>query len=72
MAKKKPEPAPLPAFTKVKRGNYFYLRAFIYDSDGKRIAVYGKNEEELAGKILQARKDIEDMKFRKVNPTVGE
>ena len=38
MAKKKADPTPLPAFTKVKRGNYLYLRAFIYDSDGKRIA----------------------------------
>ena len=72
MAKKKADPTPLPAFTKVKRGNYLYLRAFIYDSDGKRIAVYGKNEEELAGKILQARKEIEDMVFRKANPTVSE
>ena len=72
MKKKKADPTPLPAFTKVKRGNYLYLRAFIYDSDGKRIAVYGKNEEELAGKILQARKEIEDMIFRKANPTVSE
>lgn len=72
MAKKNTEKAPLPAFTRVKRGNYFYLRSFIYDADGKRIAIYGKDEAELTEKILQARKTIEDMQFRKVNPTVRE
>ena len=72
MAKKNTEKAPLPAFTRVKRGNYFYLRSFLYDADGKRIAIYGKDETELTEKILQARKTIEDMQFRKVNPTVRE
>ena len=72
MAKKNTEKAPLPAFTRVKRGNYYYLRSFIYDADGKRIAIYGKDEAELTEKILQARKTIEDMQFRKVNPTVRE
>ena len=72
MAKKNTEKAPLPAFTRVKRGNYFYLRSFIYDADGKRVAIYGKDETELTEKILQARKTIDDMRFRKINPTVRE
>ena len=72
MAKNNSEKGSLPAFTRVKRGQYYYLRAFINDVDGKRIAIYGKDEDEISEKIKQARKTIEEMQFRRANPTVRE
>lgn len=56
----------------MKRRDNYYLRARVYDADGKRIDIYGKDEEELAQKVLEAQKKIEDLRFRKVNPTVAE
>ena len=72
MAKKNKESTPIPAYTRVKRRDNYYLRARVYDADGKRIDIYGKDEEELAQKVLEAQKKIEDLRFRKVNPTVAE
>ena len=72
MAKKNQESTPIPAYTRVKRRDNYYLRARVYDADGKRIDIYGKDEEELTQKVLEAQKRIEDLRFRKVNPTVAE
>ena len=62
----------VPSYTRVKRRDNYYLRARVYDADGKRIDIYGKDEAELTQKVLQAKKEIEAMRFSRFNPTVAE
>ena len=62
MAKKKTENTELPAYSRVKRRDNYYLRARIYDADGKRIDIYGKDEQELTAKVLSAQREIEKTK----------
>ena len=45
VAKKKTENTELPAYSRVKRRDNYYLRARIYNADGKRIDIYGKDEQ---------------------------
>ena len=49
-----------------------YFRIQTYDADGKRFDIYGRSEQEVKRKYLQARQKIEDAKFQKLNPTVRE
>ena len=72
MSKQKQEASAVPSYTRVKRRDNYYLRARVYDADGKRIDIYGKDEAELTQKVLQAQKEIEAMRFSKFNPTVAE
>jgi len=72
MAKKATNGTSVPAYTRVRRRDNFYLRARVYDADGKRVDIYAKDEEELTEKVLQAQKRIEELRFSKVNPTVAE
>lgn len=64
VAKKKTENTELPAYSRVKRRDNYYLRARIYDADGKRIDIYGKDEQELTAKVLSAQREIEKTKQR--------
>ena len=72
MAKKKTENTELPAYSRVKRRDNYYLRARIYDADGKRIDIYGKDEQELTAKVLSAQREIEKTKVARFNPKVEE
>lgn len=49
-----------------------YYRKRIKDTDGKYVAIYGKTPEELTEKLEIARREIEDVTFRRNNPTVKE
>ncbi len=49
-----------------------YFRTRIKDADGKRIAIYGSTREELHEKVKEAQREIDDIIFRKTNPTVKE
>ena len=72
VAKKKTENTELPAYSRVKRRDNYYLRARIYDADGKRIDIYGKDEHELTAKVLSAQREIEKTKVARFNPKVEE
>lgn len=49
-----------------------YYRKRIKDTDGKYVAIYGKTPEELTEKLEIAKKEIEEVTFRRNNPTVRE
>ena len=49
-----------------------YYRTRIEDADGKRVALYGKSAEELHEKVTEAKRLIEEAKFRRLSPTVEE
>lgn len=49
-----------------------YLRTFVEDADGKKIAVYGRNEEQLCDKVALAERQIETDTYRRSSPTVRE
>ena len=49
-----------------------YFRIQTYDADGKRFDIYGRSEEEVKQKYLQAQQEVEAAKSRKLNPTVKE
>ena len=49
-----------------------YFRTRIKDADGKRVAIYGSTREELHEKVKEARRQLDDISFRKANPTVKE
>lgn len=49
-----------------------YYRTRIEDADGKRVALYGKSAEELHEKVTEAKRLIEEAKFRRLSPTVAE
>ena len=72
MPKQNKDVSTVPSYTRVKRRDNYYLRARVYDADGKRIDIYGKDEAELTQKVLQAQKEIEELRFSKFNPTVAE
>ena len=72
MPKQNKEVSTVPSYTRVRRRDNYYLRARVYDADGKRIDIYGKDEAELTQKVLQAQKEIEELRFSKFNPTVAE
>ena len=71
MAKKDEQPK-IPNWSiHVKKGIPYY-RIQTYDADGRRFDIYGRSEQEVKQKYLQAQQEIEDAKFRKLNPTVRE
>ena len=71
MAKKEEQPK-IPNWSiHVKKG-IPYFRIQTYDADGKRFDIYGRSEEEVKQKYLQAQQEVEAAKFRKLNPTVKE
>lgn len=49
-----------------------YLRTFVEDADGKKIAVYGRNEEQLCDKVAAAERQIETDTYHRSSPTVRE
>ncbi len=57
--------------TTVRRGITYY-RTRITDADGKRVDLYAQTCEELYQKEQEARKQVEDIIFRRNNPTVKE
>ena len=67
--KKKPE---IPEYGTVIIKGAEYYRTRIYDTDGKRVTLYGKTREELYEKVQDVKKQIEEMKYRRATPTVAE
>ncbi len=57
--------------TTIRRGITYY-RTRITDADGKRVDLYAQTCEELYQKEQEARKQVEDIIFRRNNPTVKE
>jgi len=69
MAKKKES---VPQYGTVTRKGIQYYRTRILDADGKRIDLYATTCEELYQKEQEARRQVEDIIFRRANPTVAE
>lgn len=69
MAKKK---ASIPQYGTVTRSGIQYYRTRIMNADGKQVALYAATREELYEKELEARRQVEDIIFRRHNPTVAE
>ncbi len=69
MAKKKES---APQYGTVTRKGIQYYRTRILDADGKRIDLYATTCNELYQKEQEARRQVEDMIFRRANPTVAE
>ena len=69
MARKKKQ---IPEYGTVILNGVEYYRTRIEDADGKRVALYGKTREELYEKVLDAKQQINDCKFRRSTPTVAE
>ena len=69
MAKKK---AIIPQYGTVMRCGIPYYRTRIMDADGKQMALYATTCEELYKKEQEARREVEDLIFRRKNPTVAE
>ena len=69
MAKKKTS---IPQYGTVTRSGIQYYRTRIMDADGKQVALYATTREELYEKELEARRQVEDIIFRRKNPTVSE
>lgn len=57
--------------TVVRKGKQYY-RTRITDTDGKRVDLYALTREELFQKEQEARAQVEDAIFRRMNPTVAE
>ena len=69
MAKKK---ASIPKYGTVTRNGVSYYRTRIMDADSKQMALYATTCEELYKKEQEARREVEDLIFRRKNPTVAE
>lgn len=69
MAKKKEL---IPQYGIVMRKGIQYYRTRILDADGKQMSLYATTREELYQKESEARCQVEDIIFRKKNPTVAE
>lgn len=69
MAKRKTS---VPQYGTVTRSGIQYYRTRITDADGKQVALYATTREELYEKELEARRQVEDIIFRRKNPTVAE
>ena len=57
--------------TVMLRGEQVY-RTRIEDADGKRVSLYAKTREELYDRVQEAKRQIEEAKFRRLTPTVEE
>lgn len=69
MAKKKSD---IPQYGTVMRSGVQYFRTRVTDADGKQVSLYATTCEELYKKEIEARQQIEDIIFRRENPTVAE
>lgn len=69
MAKKK---STVPQYGTTTRKGIKYYRTRITDADGKQVDLYATTCEELYEKELEARQKVEDIIFRRNNPTVAE
>ena len=69
MAKKKSN---IPQYGTVMRSGVQYFRTRVTDADGKQVSLYATTCEELYKKETEARQQIEDIIFRRENPTVAE
>ena len=69
MARKKKQ---IPEYGTVILNGVEYYRTRIEDADGKRVALYGKTPEELYEKVIDAKQQIKECKFRRSTPTVAE
>ena len=62
----------IPEYKTVIHNGTEYFRTRIKDADGKRVAIYGSTREELHEKVKEAQRELDDIIFRKTNPTVKE
>jgi hypothetical protein len=69
MAKKKQS---VPEYGTVTRKGTLYYRTRITDADGKQVSLYATTCEELYEKQLEARRQVEEIIFRRKHPTVAE
>lgn len=69
MAKKKEN---IPQYGTTMRNGIQYYRTRIVDADGKQVSLYAKTREELYEKESEARRQVEDIIFRRKNPTVAD
>lgn len=69
MARKKKS---IPEYGKLTLNGVEYYRTRIQDADGKRVPLYAKTPEELYEKVQEAKRQIEEAKFRRESPTVAE
>ena len=69
MAKKKKD---IPEYGTVEINGTVYYRTRIQDADGKRVNLYATTCEELYEKQSDARRQIEEILFRRQHPTVAE
>ena len=69
MARKKKQ---IPNYGTVIHNGVEYFRTRVEDADGKRVALYGKTAEELYEKVEEAKRLIQEARFRRATPTVAE
>lgn len=69
MARKK---AIIPEYSTTTIGTHQYYRTRIMDTDGNQLALYATTREELYKKEKQARRNVQDLLYRKAHPTVEE
>lgn len=62
----------IPEYSTTTIGTHQYYRTRITDTDGKQYALYATTREALYKKEKQARRDVQDLLYRKANPTVEE
>ena len=62
----------IPNYSSTTKKGVLYYRTRITDADGKRVDLYATTCEELYKKETEARRVIEELKFRRENPTVAE
>ncbi len=61
-----------PDYGMVQTNGTAYYRTRMEDTDGKRVALYGKTRDELYSKVLTAQDEMESRAFRRMSPTVKE
>lgn len=62
----------IPEYKSVIHNGNKYYRTRIKDTDGKRVAIYGSTQEEVYEKVKEAKRQMDDIIFRRENPTVKE
>ena len=62
----------VPQYGTVMRKGILYYRTRIQDADGKQVSLYATTCEELYEKQLAAKKQVEEILFRRKHPTVAE
>lgn len=68
MAKKKA----IPQYGSVMRKGIPYYRTRIMDADSKQVSLYAPTCEELYEKEVEARRQVEEIIYRRQNPTVAD